>query len=161
MLSDVFHAVIFVAIPAIILLMLGVSVFIVLRARSEFRASAIAGLCTGLVLWVTYVFSSFSGAQTPELGVIRPPSFNWVPLAAGIVVGFTILLSAHYFDRMRAGMVGLFVMFLSSTSLTGVFSYFFASSVRGITIYVALGSLLGILLHLVFFSGLIREVLTH
>lgn len=127
------------------------------RAKN-FQYSAYAGLCAGLVCFVIYVVSSFTTFQAPSLVVKTLPSFHILPVTLGAVLGFLILLLLNYLRR-PSGLVGLFVLFLIASSSIAAFSYFFASPLRSFAIYFALGSLFGMLLHIILFPEAIREIL--
>jgi hypothetical protein len=159
MIVAIYRAVIYVAVPLIILTPFALSVSVTRRSPRSLRLSAVSGMFAGLVAFATYLVGSFSGARAPELGLSKTPHFSWFPLASGIVVGFTILLLAQSFTRIRPGLVGLFVLFLSATSSTATFSYFFASPIRDATVFLALGSLFGVLLYIVLNPDLARELL--
>ncbi len=157
MFLSIYHAIVYVAVPLIMFTMLALSLYITARVQDDFRWSAIAGLCAGFVAFATYVVSSFSNFKSPTLGLNAIPAFDWSPAIIGIVVGFGLLLLGRYVEVMRPGLVGLTVLFLSATSSTATLSYFFASHLRNFTIYLALGTLFGLLLFMVIFPRDVRE----
>lgn len=156
-LESVYNSIIYVGVPMIILSMLFLSMYLAVKTPRESRLSATAGLFAGLVAFTIYLVGSFSGANPPRAGLEHTPSFKWLPLVAGVVAGFMIPFLAQKFQRIHAGLTGIFVLFLSATSSTATFSYFFASSLRDVTIFLALGSLFGILIYAVFYHPLIRD----
>lgn len=157
MFASIYHAVVYIAVPAIMLSMLALSVYIMLRAPQGFRMSAVAGFSAGLVAFAIYVFSSFSDFRSPTLGLDAIPTFKWLPIVIGAAVGFGLLLLGGLLEILRPGLVGLFVLFLAATSSTAAFSYFFASPLRADSIYLALGCLFGLLVYVVLFPGNVRE----
>ena len=125
MLKDVYHAVVYIAVPVIMLLMLMLSLFVTARVPREYRLSSVAGLFAGFVAFAIYVVSSFSDFRSPTLGLDAIPTFKWLPIVIGAAIGFGLLLLGQFLDVARPGLVGLFVCFGGTSSMAG-FSYFFA-----------------------------------
>ncbi|MEW2382588.1 hypothetical protein AB0873_10950 [Micromonospora sp. NPDC047707] len=158
MLDLVYSAVVFVVIPSIMIAMLMLGFYVARRVSRDFRLSAMAGLCAGLVGFAIYVVASFSRLRSPELALDGLPRFHWIPSIIGFVVGFSVLLLVRFF-RLTAGLVGLMVLFLTFAGSTSAFSYFFASPLRGFAIFLALSAMFGMLLNVLLFPEPIREVL--
>ena len=116
------------------------------------RLPAIAGLAAGLVAFAIYVVSSFSDLRSPSLGLEPIPKFQLFPLIIGGAAGFGLLPLGKFLDNARSGLVGLFILFLTATSSSALFSYFFASPLRTSAIYLALGFMSGALVNIVLFS---------
>jgi hypothetical protein len=150
------HAVICI-VPVIMLLTFGAGVLITQRSGDDFRVSARAGLCAGLVAFAIYVASSSFSEQTSIGGPIKLPGFHWIPLAAGAVVGFGMLLLVDYL-KLAAGLVGLFVLFLIASSSIAEFSYFFSSPLRDFAIDFSLSTLFGMLLNIILFPGTTKKL---
>jgi hypothetical protein len=158
MLKTIYDAVINIVIPGIMLAMLIFSVYVAGKASSRYRLSAIAGLSAGLVVFAIYVVSSLSASESPQFALNRTPTFSWLPVGIGIVLGFTALFLVHV-PQLRSGLIGLFTLFLAATSSVAVFSYFFASPLRDFSIFFALSALFGMLLHVALFPEGVRDVL--
>jgi hypothetical protein len=157
--NGVFHAILYVVVPVIMLSMLGLGVFVTMRVPRSFKLSALAGFAAGLVIFAIYFVSEFSNFRSPSLGLNAVPTFKPVPIIAGAAIGFGLLLLARFLEVARAGLVGLFIMFLVATSSTAVFSYFFNSPLRADTVFLALGCLGGLLVYVVLFSDSVRTTL--
>lgn len=128
--------------------------------NATYRLSARAGLFAGLVAFAIYVVSSFSALQAPSLRALKLPTFHPIPAAIGAVLGFTLLQLVQLAkEKMTAGLVGLFVLFLVGTSSVAVFSYFFASPLRGFAIYFTLSTLFGMLVDVMLFPTAIETIL--
>jgi hypothetical protein len=155
----VYKAIAYFAVPAIMLLILFLSIFITANVSRDTRTSAIAGLCLGLSVFVTYAWVSLPSTRfsIPSHDII--PAFEWLPVIGGSVVGFTLLIFGRIFEIVRAGLVGLLTLFLTATGSSAMFDYYFYSPGRADTIELSLGGLFGILLYVSLFSTEIRDVM--
>ncbi|HCU93249.1 MAG TPA: hypothetical protein DHU96_11155 [Actinobacteria bacterium] len=158
MLSVIYRIVVDFIVPGIMLVMFGVGIYLSAKVPQQFRLSAVAGLCAGLVAFAVYVVSSFTKFQAPALNVTSLPSFHWVPTIIGAVMGFAMLRVLQYL-KLNAGLLGLFILVLIASSSIAAFSYFFASPLRDFAIYFALSTAVGMLLHVMLFPERIREIL--
>lgn len=156
---DIYHAIVYIAVPVIMLSTLGLGIFVTMRAPRNSKLSAVAGFAAGLVVFAIYVVSEFSNFRSPTLGLNAIPTFKPIPVAIGAAVGFGLLLLGQFLEIARSGLLGLFVLFLVATSSTAAFSYFFNSSLRANTIFLALGCLAGLLIYIVLFSQYVRSSL--
>ncbi|PKO21872.1 MAG: hypothetical protein CVU38_12395 [Chloroflexi bacterium HGW-Chloroflexi-1] len=123
---------------------------------SEQKTSAWAGFWAGLVLFVVYVVSQLSLLREPDFGFSRLPGFLVVPMGLGFVIGFLFLWMVKVTVPTR--LVGLITLLLSAVSTSALFTYIFINSLRVSVLYWALGTALGILLHIVFFPTSVRDL---
>jgi len=159
LLGFIYGCFVWVIIPLIILSMLIFSLVIVARVTMpDSKVSVRAGLLAGLVLFVIYVVSQLQSIHVPNLSSYSP-HFNLLSvlvLLIGFVVGFFFLWGIRIVAPTR--LVGLLTLILSSASLSALFSYFFASNIRDITLFFALSTVFGILVHVMFFPKTLREI---
>ena len=104
----------------------------------------------GLVAFALYVVSVDIDLRT---SAVRPIGFHWIPIAAGLISGFGLLLLVQRFWQGAVGLVGLFVLFLVASSSIATFSHFFASPFRNFAIDFSLATLFGMLLNVIIFPG--------
>lgn len=159
LLGFIYGSVVWVVIPLIILSMLIFSLMIVANVTvPDSKVSVRAGLLAGLVLFVIYVVSQLQSIHVPDLSNYSP-HFNWfngIVLLIGFIVGFFFLWGIRILAPTR--LVGLLTLILSAASLSALFSYFFASNVRDVTLFFALSTVFGILVHVMFFPKTLREI---
>lgn len=158
MLNTIFHAVEYVVIPLILLLIFAFGIYVIRRVGREYRVSARAGLAAGLVVFAIYVISSLSDVPTPINTNLTLPSFNWHPAVIGAILGFVLLLVLARFER-NAGLVGLTVLVLIASSSVAAFSYLFTSPLRQFAIYFSLSMLFGMLVEVMIFPDRIKSIL--
>lgn len=159
LLGFIYGSFVWVIIPLIILSMLIFSLMIVARVTmADSKISVRAGLLAGLVLFVIYVVTQLQSIHVPNLSNYSPHFnlFSGVVLLIGFIVGFFLLWGIRILAPTR--LVGLLVLILSAASLSALFSYFFASNVRDITLFFALSTVFGILVHVMFFPKTLREI---
>ena len=156
--SAVYKSIVYILAPAIMLSIFALAIYITVKVSRESKISAIAGLCLGLIFFVTYAWSSFSGFErlTIALGL---PAFGWLPTVIGSIVGFGLLLLGRILEIARSALSGLFILFLTATSSSAIFNYYFDSLSRSEFIYLGLGGIFGILIYLVLFPDAIRGMI--
>ena len=160
MLSHVYHWVIYFVIPGIMITILVAGIYISQRVPSRYRLSARAGLGAGVVAFIIYIAASFRNLQAEPPNASTMPTFHWMPALIGLVLGFALLLLLQLL-KLTPALVGLFFLFLVTTTSTAAFSYFFVSRTRDFTIFFALSALLGTLLYIIFFSekDVVKEIM--
>jgi len=79
-----------------------------------------------------------------------------LPLTGGLVAGFVFLGLVRIAVPTR--LVGLITLTLAGTSTSALFTYVFINSLRVSVLYCALGSALGILLHIVLYPASIGPI---
>lgn len=148
----------YVVVPGILAAMLMAGVVIAIRAESAHRISAFAGFGFGIMMFIIYVMMSGDAGAAKETGL---PSVDgaWLPVLAGLVVGFIVLWGVQKATQLRAGIQGLITMFLTATSSIAIFGYFYDSPMRNFTVFFAAGALSGMLLYFVFHSRRVMELL--
>lgn len=159
LLGFIYGCVVWIIIPMIILSMLIFSLMIVAHVTvPESKVSVRAGLLAGLVLFVIYVVSQLQSIKVPNLSRYSPhfDLFSGIVLLIGFFVGFFFLWGIRILAPTR--LVGLLTLILSAASLSALFSYFFASNIRDITLFFALSIVFGILVHVMFFPKTLREI---
>jgi hypothetical protein len=156
--SMVYKSIVYILAPAIMLSFLVLAIYITVKVSRESKISAIAGLCLGLIFFATYVWSSFSSFErsTVALGL---PAFGWLPTVVGSIVGFGLLLLGRILEIARSALAGLLILFLTATSSSAIFSYYFSSLSRSESIDLGLGGIFGILIYIVLFPDAIRGMI--
>ena len=129
MLSHVYHWVIYFIIPGTMIAILVAGILISQRVPSRYRLSARAGLGAGVVAFIIYIAASFRNLKAEPPSASTMPTFHWLPAVIGLVLGFAILLLLQLL-KLAPALVGLFFLFLVTTSSTAAFSYFFVSRTR-------------------------------
>jgi hypothetical protein len=150
LLAIIYSAIIYTIVPAIILSIFVLSLYIAVKLPKESRPSGIAGLFAGIVAFAIYVVSSFSYPSSPAADLSSLPTFKLAPVVIGGVAGFGLLLLIKFLGTARSGLVGLFIAFLTATSSSALFSYFFASPLRAYAINLAFGVIFGALVNILF-----------
>ncbi len=74
--NGVYHAVLYIVIPVIMLSMLALGVYVTMRVPRSFKISALAGFAAGLVIFAIYFVSEFSNFRSPTLGLNAIPTFK-------------------------------------------------------------------------------------
>ncbi len=123
---------------------------------ADLKTSASAGFWAGLVLLVIFVVSQLHKIRTPTFDVTELPGLDPAPTGVGFVLGFAFLWAARYMAPTR--LVGLIVLLLTATSSISLYAYIFIESLRSMVLFLALGTALGALLHMVFFPGSVRQI---
>ena len=148
-LQVIYGIVLWLVVPCIIFGMLIFSIAICVNADEQ--RSAWAGFFLGLIVFVLYVISKLSSLQAVNFAFNSFPNFgfsNWVVLLIGALVGFFLLFIVVWLKPTRG--IGVVTLFLSAASTCALFSYIFISSIRDTAMFFALGSLCGILVHIMF-----------
>ena len=127
-------------------IMLGWLLYALSKARTT---SSRAGFWAGLVIFVVFVISQLHLARAPDLSLNQLPQLELLPLLVGALVGFNILLVARLI-RAEA-LLGIVTLLLSAASSIALFSYIFMAGARNGMSYLALGTVFGALLFVVFF----------
>ena len=127
-------------------IMLGWLLYALSKARTT---SSRAGFWAGLVIFVVFVISQLHLARAPDLSLNQLPQLELLPLLVGALVGFNILLVARLI-RAEA-LLGIETLLLSAASSIALFSYIFMAGARNGMSYLALGTVFGALLFVVFF----------
>lgn len=147
--------------PGIMIAMLLAGLVIAIRAHSEQRISAFAGVAGGLIVFGIYFLKTFQGTDVkPKAGLANLVDASWLPALAGLVVGFAVLLGVQATGRLRGGLYGLLTLFLTGTSCIALFGYFYDSPMRAVTVLFALGAMLGMIFYIILYSRNIRELLS-
>ncbi|GHG01314.1 MULTISPECIES: hypothetical protein [Amycolatopsis] len=145
-------------VPGVMAAMLFAGVVIAVRAESAHRISAIAGFGFGIIAFVIYFLMSEDTGVATKAGLTSVDG-AWLPIMAGLLLGFTVLWGVQKATRLHGGIQGLITLFLTATSSIALFGYFFDSPMRNFAVLFAAGSLGGILLYFVFYSRRVLELL--
>lgn len=124
-------------------------------ADSQVKASARAGKWAGLILLVIFIVSQ---KNRPLAFSFKIPSYDFllVPLLLSGLAGFFFSWIFDVIKRTRV--IGFFVLALIAATTITFYSYLFISSIRSMIVFVALGIMLGVLMHEVFFPGSIAQM---
>ena len=157
MASFISNTVQWVIVPCIMLALLIYSLSIAGSVKdSELKTSAWAGFWAGLVIFVIYVVSQLNQIREPDFDFSTLPGLLFFPMALGFAIGFVFLWMVKAMVPIR--LVGLITLLLSATSTSALFTYAFINSLRVSILYWALGTALGILLHIVLFPKSVRDL---
>ena len=127
--------------------------------HADEKRSAWAGFFLGLIVFVLYVISKLSSLQTVDFSFKSFPDLgfgSWVVLIIGALVGFFLLFIVAMLKPTRG--IGVITLFLASASTCALFSYIFISSIRDTAMFFALGTLCGLLVHIMFNPETIPEI---
>lgn len=127
-------------------IMLGWLLYAMSKART---VSARAGFGAGLVIFVVYVISQLALVRAPDFSTNQFPQLELLPLATGALIGFIILLGVRLVKA--DALSGMVTLLLSAASSIALFSYIFMAAMRNSMGYLALGTVFGALLFVVFF----------
>jgi hypothetical protein len=151
--------VVWIVVPAIMLTILCTSMVIAARVQAPLlRISARSGLLAGSLFFVIYVAAKLASLQAPQFTFNYVPHLNFLALAAGLVGGFAFLSVIRILLPTR--MVGVLTLVLTFCSASALFEYIFVSTTRDIALFVTLGAVGGVLLHLIVAPESIRSVLS-
>jgi len=146
-----------IIVPSIILALF---IFALIVARSvtdsEQKASAWAGFWAGLVVFVIYVVSQLNSLHKLDFKFSTLPGLLLAPLLLGFVVGFIFIWLVKAVIPTRV--VGFITLLLTASSTSALFTYIFINSLRASVLYGALGTALGILLHIILFPASVRDM---
>ncbi len=157
MLTAIYGLIVWVVVPGIIAAILLFSFLIPSFIRDkQFKVSAIAGFWAGLLLFVIYAVSQLHTIQEPDLSITSLPDFNLIATVIGAVVGFCLLRILIFLKTTP--IIGLITLILSAASSSALFSYLFTASIRGFAMFVAIGTIFGMLLYIVLFPQTINEM---
>ncbi len=146
-----------IIVPGIMISVLCFSILIVNRtSKPEFKTSARAGLWAGLILFVVFVISQLNALRNPTFNLSNFPTFSLSYMFIGFIIGFPFLWGLKYLVPTR--LVGLISLTLAASSSSALFSYIFFESIRSKMVFLALGTALGALLHIVFSPDSIRGI---
>ena len=123
------------------------------------KRSAWAGFFLGLIVFVIYVISKLPTLQGVNFTFNSFPVFgfgNWVVLLIGALMGFFLLFIVRLLKPSRG--IGVVSLFLSAASTCTLFSYIFISSIRDTAMFFALGTLCGLLVHIMFNPDTVPEI---
>ncbi|MET9225741.1 hypothetical protein [Lentzea sp. NPDC003310] len=148
----------YAVVPGVMAVMLLVGVAIAIWADSAHRISAYAGVGIGIMTFIIYFMMSGDMGVLQRAG-LTSLSVAWLPIVLGLLVGFTVLLAVERATQLRTGIQGLITMFLTATSSTALFGYFYDAPMRNFTVLFAASATVGILMYFVFFSHRVRELL--
>lgn len=157
MLQIIYGLILWIIVPGIIL-----SLFIfglVICANAYERVSARAGFALGLLLFVLYVIYELPLLQNINF---TAPSFSgfgpdtWILLMGGGVTGIFLFALVRLFIPNRG--VGVVVGILTVSSTCALFSYFFVENTKNMAIFLALGLVGGLLIHLIFFPDTLAKI---
>jgi hypothetical protein len=152
----VYVVVLWVIVPAIMLIMLTLPLRIIGHAEDDAKASARAGFWAGLLLFVLYVVSQLPTLRVPSLAVESLPRFDLISTAIGATIGFVFLLVMRYVAPTP--FVGLLTLALAAASSIALFSYVFVEGFRATVMYFALGAIFGALFFVVLFPSMARQI---
>jgi hypothetical protein len=127
-------------------IMLGWLLYALSKARTT---SSRAGFWAGLVIFVVFVISQLGLVRTPDLNPSALPQLELLPLLGGALVGFVILFMVRIIKA--DALMGIVTLLLSAASSIALFSYIFMAGARNGMGYLALGTVFGALLFVVFF----------
>ncbi|HYT41376.1 MAG TPA: hypothetical protein VEP90_03425 [Methylomirabilota bacterium] len=156
-LQVIYGFVLWLIVPCIIFGMLIFSMTI--AGHADEKRSAWSGFFLGLIVFVLYVISKLSSLQIVDFTFNSFPDFgfgSWVVLLIGALVGFFLLFIVAMLKPTRG--IGVITLFLSGASTCVLFSYIFVSGIRDTAMFFALGSLCGLLVHIMFNPETIPQI---
>ncbi|WP_067538201.1 hypothetical protein [Nocardia crassostreae] len=147
----------YVIVPGTLFIMLMAAVIVAFRAPQSQRLSAAAGVVGGLIAFGLYFSTTFEGTDAAaKAGLAKPQEAPWMIGIGGFVIGFAALFVIQRI-RLRHGMLGLFTLFLTATSMIALRGYFYESPYRDVAVQFAFGSLFGMFLYVVLFAQHIQK----
>lgn len=147
MLQFIYGIVLWLIVPCIIFGMLIFSMAVCRHADE--KRSAWAGFFLGLIFFVLYVISKLSSLQGVDFTFNSFPDFNfgsWVILIVGAAIGFFLLTVVTLVMPTRG--IGIVTVLLTAASTCALFSYIFIANIRDTAMFFALGTLCGLLVHI-------------
>lgn len=157
MLQFMYGVVLWVIVPCIIV---GMFIFaMIICSHADEKRSAWSGFLLGLILFVLYIISKLSELQSINFAFNSFPKFgfgSWVTLILGGVVGFALLFIVRVLIPTRG--IGIVCLILTSASTCSLFSYIFVENIRDTAMFLALGTLCGLLVHVMFIPETLPEI---
>lgn len=145
-----------IVVPGIMLAIFIFALRIAARTTSpELARSAWAGIWAGLVVLVIYIVSQLDKLASPDLDFSVLPGLQLSPLLIGLASGFVFLFVVRFLAH--TSVVGFVTLILSAASTCALFSYIFIDSLRVSFMYAALGTALGMLLHLMMLPSSVKS----
>jgi len=147
MLQFIYGIVLWLIVPCIIFGMLIFSMAVC--SHADEKRSAWAGFFLGLIFFVLYVISKLSSLQGVDFTFNSFPDFNfgsWVILIVGAAIGFFLLTAVALVMPTRG--IGIVTVLLTAASTCALFSYIFIANIRDTAMFFALGTLCGLLVHI-------------
>ena len=141
--STISFVFLWVVVPCI---MLGWLLYALSKSRTT---SSRAGFWAGLVVFVVFVISQLNLVRAPDLSLNQLPQLELLPLAGGALIGFIVLLMVRLVKA--DALLGIVTLLISAASSIALFSYIFMAGARNGMVYLALGTVFGALLFVVFF----------
>jgi hypothetical protein len=159
MLQVMYFSIIFIIIPGIILAFFIIAALLPgLAVDHDAKLSGRAGFWAGLVLFAVYAVSAISKVTAPDFNAESLPSFSWLGLTVGVILGFALLYFVEFTLPSRG--IGVLTLILCAASTIGIFSYLFNSGIRDFTMYLTLGALFGVLSNVIVNPSLARGILS-
>jgi hypothetical protein len=81
---------------------------------------------------------------------------SWIVLIIGGGIGFFLLWIVRVLIPTRG--IGVVTLLLTAASTCSLFSYVFIADIRDVAMFLALGTLCGLLIHIMFFPDTIPEI---
>lgn len=146
----IYGMVLWVVVPCI---MLGMFIFgIIICNWADEKRSAWAGLGLGLIVFILYLISKLSILQDINFTFNPHPDFgvgSWEILITGGITGIFLLTIVRLLIPTRR--IGIITLILTSASTCSLFSYIFIANIRDGAMFFTLGTLCGLLIHVMFF----------
>jgi hypothetical protein len=137
-----------VLVPAVLIGVLGFGIDLAPNDKT-LRSSTTAGKVAGFILFVLFVVSQKGHTSVPSLAM---PAYDIesIPL---VVSASTLFFLSWTLNRiLGTRLAGVLALLLISSSLITIYAYIFMPNYRAITIFVALGGALGVLLEKLIFE---------
>jgi hypothetical protein len=97
MLRFIYFLIIFIIIPGIILAFFVIAALLPnFAVDRDVKFSGRAGFWAGLVIFAIYALSAIARITTPNFNVDQLPSFSWLGLIIGAIVGFAFLFLVQF-----------------------------------------------------------------
>lgn len=157
MLQVIYGFVLWLIVPSIMLGMLIFSMVICNHANE--KRSAWSGFYLGLLIFVIYIVSKLSTLQAIDFNFNSFPDFgfgSWVILIFGAIIGFFLLTAVAMLKPTRG--IGIVTVILAAASTCALFSYIFIADIRDAAMFFALGTLCGLLIHVMFIPETIPQI---
>ncbi|HLI88989.1 MAG TPA: hypothetical protein VKV37_09885 [Ktedonobacteraceae bacterium] len=157
MLQFIYGLVLWFIVPCIIF---GMLIFaMVVSSHADEKRSAWAGFFLGLIVFVLYIISKLSSLQGIDFTFNSFPNFgfgSWVILILGVIGGFFLLTVVALLKPTRG--IGIVTLILTVASTYALFTYIFIADVRDAAMFFALGTLCGLLIHVMFFPETLPKI---